>query len=221
MDQMGCSVGGMIKIDLADPDNAVVQKIVTDITSFGYSLCIVDTKGSHADLTGEYAAVFEEMQSVAKYFGKNLLGETDEELFKSNIAALRDAVGDRAVLRALHWYNENRRVDRMAEALKAGDIDGFLVCVKESGDSSYRFLQNVYAVKNPKEQAVALALAFSEEILGDNGVCRVHGGGFAGTIQAFVKNSAVADYKERIEVIFGEGSCYVLKIRSVGGIMMI
>jgi len=220
MDQMGCSVGGMIKIDLADPDNAVIQRIDTDITSFGYSLCIVDTKGSHADLTGEYASVFEEMRSVAKYLGKDLLGETDEEMFKSNIAALRDALGDRAVLRALHWYNENRRVDRMAKALKAGDIDGFLACVKGSGDSSYRFLQNVYAVKNPKEQAVALALAFSEEILGSNGVCRVHGGGFAGTIQAFVKNTAVADYKERIEDIFGEGSCYVLRIRSVGGIMM-
>ncbi len=217
MDQMACSVGDFVYIDFRDSKEPVVEKIDVDFESKHYSLCIVDTKGSHDDLTDEYASVPVEMNAIAKEFGKTHLREVDKDEFYAKIPALRKSCGDRAVLRAIHFFNENERVVKQVEALKEGRMDDFLGLVKESGNSSFKFLQNVYVSSNVKEQNMSIALAVSESILGENGVCRVHGGGFAGTIQAFVKNEFVAEYKERIEAIFGSNSCNVLKIRKYGG----
>ena len=217
MDQMACSVGSFIKIDFKDPQQPIIEKVDFDFASCGHSLCIVDTKGSHSNLTDEYAAIRVEMESVAAEFGKSVLREVSEEDFRRNIPSLREKVGDRAVLRAIHFYNDNKRVDREAEALKAHDFESFKKNILESGASSYMYNQNVFAPKQPDIQPVSVALAVSEEILKGRGAWRVHGGGFAGTIQAFVPNDLLADYKKEIERIFGEGSCYVLSVRPVGG----
>lgn len=217
MDQMASSVGDFVFIDFKDSKEPVVEKIDVDFESKHYSLCIVDTKGSHDDLTDEYASVPLEMKKIANEFGKAHLREVDVAEFYAKIPALREACGDRAVLRAIHFFNENERVLQQAEALKEGRMDDFLHLVKESGNSSFKFLQNIYVSSNVTEQNMSIALAVSESILGDNGVCRVHGGGFAGTIQAFVKNDFVSEYKEKIEAIFGSDSCNVLKVRKYGG----
>lgn len=221
MDQMACSVGGMVHIDFADPSHPVVEPVAFDIAKHGYSLCITDTKGSHADLTGDYAAIPVEMKQVAAFFGKDYLHEVSKEALMKNLAALRKETNDRAVLRALHFAEENERVKAEVAALKADDITGFLTTVRASGNSSYKYLQNVYTSHDIEHQNVSIALCVSEMTLGDNGVCRVHGGGFAGTIQAFVKDTAVADYKEQMNAIFGEGACSVLKIRKYGGMKVI
>ncbi len=218
MDQMACSVGGLIYIDFADVQKPVVRQIPADFEKHRYSLCIVDTKGSHADLTEDYAAIPMEMKKIAAYFGKEYLREVEEEDFFANIAALREKTGDRAVLRAIHFYTEQSRVSRAVAALEEDDFDGFLHEIRESGASSEKYLQNIYSLKEPHVQNVTVALAASAYYLKGNGVCRVHGGGFAGTIQAFVKNEAVAPYKNAIEAIFGKDSCHVLKIRPYGGI---
>lgn len=221
MDQMACSVGNLVYIDFEDPKNPIVEKIEFDMEKQGYSLCITDTKGSHANLTDEYAAVPKEMKLVAGYFGQDVLrGITVEDIMK-NISNLRDECGDRSVLRALHFVNENKRVYKEVEALKNGDFKRFLNCVKLSGDSSYKYLQNVYSNNDVQCQNVSIALATSEEILQENGVSRVHGGGFAGTIQAFVKNSYVEEYIKNMDLVFGEGSCSDLRIRKYGGIQVI
>lgn len=217
MDQCACAVGGLISIDFKDPQKPDVKAIDVDFSKYEHSLCIVDTKGSHADLTAEYAAVPQEMKEVAKYYGKDVLREVDENEFYENIEDIRESCGDRAVLRAMHFFNENKRVERLVAALEKNDFNEFKKYIKESGDSSYRFLQNVYASSDPQNQAISLAIALSEKILKEHGVCRVHGGGFAGTIQAFVENEYVETYKEKIENIFGKGSCHVLKIRKYGG----
>lgn len=217
MDQMACSVGGMISIDFADTKNPKVKKLDTDFNKYGHSLCIVDTKGSHADLTDEYAAVPEEMKRVARYFGKELLCEVDKDIFYKEIAAVRERTGDRAVLRTMHWFDENVRVDKEVEALENDDFEAFKAVVKKSGDSSFKYLQNVFSVKSVTEQRVSLALALSDSVLGEEGVSRVHGGGFAGTIQAFVPEKLVAEYKKTLEAVFGENTCYVLQIRLDGG----
>jgi len=217
MDQMACSVGGMVHIDFANPADPVVEPVTFDIAKHGYSLCITDTLGSHADLTDDYAAIPVEMKQVAGFFGRDYLHEVSREEIMANLAALRRETNDRAVLRALHFTEENERVKTEVSALKADDITGFLKAVKASGDSSYKFLQNVYTSHDVAHQNVSIALCVSEIILGENGVCRVHGGGFAGTIQAFVKDTAVADYKTQMNAIFGEGACSVLKIRKYGG----
>ena len=184
-------------------------------------MCITDTKGSHADLTADYAAVPEEMKKVAAYFGKEvLLGVTVDDLMK-NMGALREQVGDRGVLRAIHFICENERVRNEVKSLESNDINSFLKLVKESGNSSYKYLQNVYSNSDVQHQNVSLALSLSEYFLGDNGVCRVHGGGFAGTIQAFVKNDAVADYQEKMNQVFGNGACSVLKVRKYGGMKVL
>lgn len=218
MDQMACSVGGFVTIDFNNPAEPVVNEVKFDFASSGHSLCIVDTKGSHSDLTDDYAAIRSEMEAVAGVFGKNVLREVDEEEFKKNIPAVREKVGDRAVLRAIHFFADNARVLKEVEALKNGDFETFKSYILESGDSSYKYNQNVFSVKKPTEQPVSLALSLSESILRGKGAWRVHGGGFAGTIQAFVPNEMLADYKNAMESIFGEGSCYVLIIRPVGGI---
>ena len=221
MDQMACSVGNIMYIDFENPNKPIVEKVEFDMEQYGYSLCITDTKGSHADLTDEYAAVLKEMKLVAKHFGQDVLrGITAQDVIK-NISTLRSEFGDRSVLRALHFINENERVYQEVASLKKGDFEDFLYYVKASGDSSYKYLQNVYANSDVKCQNVSIALATSDVVLGENGVSRVHGGGFAGTIQAFVKNSYVDEYKKSMNLIFGEGSCSDLRIRRYGGIQVI
>lgn len=218
MDQMACSVGNLVYIDFENPSKPVVEKVEFDMEQYGYSLCITDTKGSHAELTDEYAAVPKEMELVAKHFEQDVLrGITTKDILK-DIAVLRSKFGDRSVLRALHFVNENERVGKEVSALKNGNFEQFLRYVKESGDSSYKYLQNVYANSDVSCQNVSIALATSDVTLGENGVSRVHGGGFAGTIQAFVKNSHVAGYKKNMDLIFGEGACSDLRIRRCGGI---
>lgn len=217
MDQCASSVGSLINIDFNDVAKPIVNKVDVDFSKFGHSLCIVDTKGSHADLTDEYAAIPMEMKKVANYFGKEFLREVDEEDFFNDTAGARKACQDRAVLRAIHLFEENKRVDQEVKALNNSDFETFKKVVKESGDSSYKFLQNVYANCDVQNQSVSIGLAMSEKIIGRNGVCRVHGGGFAGTIQAFVKDEFVTAYKTEIERVFGKGSCHVLKVRKYGG----
>ena len=221
MDQMACSVGNLVYIDFENPSKPIVEKVEFDMEQYGYSLCITDTKGSHADLTDEYAAVPKEMKLVAKHFEQDVLrGITTKDILK-DIAVLRSKFGDRSVLRALHFVNENERVGKEVSALKNGNFEQFLRYVKESGDSSYKYLQNVYANSDISCQNVSIALATSDVTLGENGVSRVHGGGFAGTIQAFVKNSHVDEYKRNMDLVFGEGACNDLKIRKYGGIEVI
>ena len=217
MDQMACSVGSFITIDFKDPSEPVIEKVDFDFASCGHSLCIVDTKGSHSNLTDEYAAIRLEMESVAAQFSKKVLREVDEKDFLAEIPELRKSVGDRAVLRAIHFYKDNERVLREVDAIKKNDFEQFKKLVIESGDSSYMYNQNVFAVKQPEVQPVSIALALSEQVLDGKGAWRVHGGGFAGTIQAFVPNELLEEYKTTLEAVFGEGSCYVLAIRPVGG----
>ena len=221
MDQMACSTGSLVYIDFKNPKAPIVEKIPFDMECYGYSLCITDTKGSHADLTDEYAAVPEEMKRVARYFGKEVLVDVSFEELLSNITEVREQTSDRCVLRALHFLEENKRVEKEVAALKEGNIADFFMKVKASGNSSYKYLQNVYSVKDVHQQNVSLALAVSEMVLAENGVCRVHGGGFAGTIQAFVKNETVKEYQGYMNKIFGNDSCSVLKIRKYGGIQVV
>ena len=221
MDQMACSVGNMVHVDFADINNPKVEKVTFDLNKYGYSLCITDTKGSHADLTADYAAVSEEMKKVAAFFGKEvLLGLTVDDILE-NIVKVREQVGDRGVLRALHFIRENERVQKEVSYLSDEDIEGFLKTVAASGNSSYKYLQNVYSNADVQHQNVSLALAISEDFLGDNGVSRVHGGGFAGTIQAFVKNDIVIEYQKIMDKVFGQGACSVLKIRKYGGMKVL
>ncbi len=217
MDQMACSVGGFISIDFENNENPVISKIDFDFGATGHSLCIIDTKGSHADLTDEYAAVRGEMEAAAAVFGKGVLREVDENELYKNIALVREKCGDRAVLRATHFYNENHRVDRLKEALSVGDFEAFKNTIIESGHSSYMFNQNVFSAKNTQSQPVSVALCVCERILNGKGAWRVHGGGFAGTIQAFVPDSILDEFKNETEAVFGEGSCHILKIRNAGG----
>lgn len=221
LDQTASSVGGFVYMDFENKDNPYIEKIDCDFLKYGYSLCIVDTGGNHAALTDEYAAIFGELREVSEYFGKNVIREVSKKEFIENICDLRKKVSDRAVLRALHIFDENERVEKLKNSLKENDFIKFLGEVKKSGESSYKYLQNVYSSLNTKEQSVSLALYFSENILGDNGVSRVHGGGFGGTIQAFVKNEYVETYKEKMEKIFGKDKCYNLFIRQDGGVKVI
>lgn len=221
MDQMACSFGGMVAMDFKDSLLPQVEQIKNDFNKFGYSLCITDTKGSHADLTDDYATIPEEMKAVAAYFGKEVLAEVKEEEFYKKISEIRRKTGDRAVLRAIHFMEENKRVVRATEALKNQDVQGFLAEIKASGLSSFRYLQNVYTNTDIRHQNISVALAVSENVLKENGVSRVHGGGFAGTIQAFVSNEHVEEYRNRMDEIFGTGACKILKIRKDGGMKII
>lgn len=221
LDQMACSVGGLVYIDFEDPINPLVQKVNVDFESFGHRLCIVDTKGSHADLTDDYARIPKEMKKVAAYFGKEVLRQVNEQDFYKELPLIRKYAGDRAVLRSMHWFDENHRVDEQKEALESGDYPRFQQLIRESGNSSYRYLQNVYSIHKADDQSVAVALIMTKKILGKEIACRVHGGGFAGTIQVFVPEQKVAGYKEAIERIFGSGACHVLHVRNVGGLKVI
>ena len=217
MDQTACSVGGFVKIDFEDTSAPVIRKVDFDIAKHGYNLCIVDTGGNHADLTGDYAAIRLEMNSVAEYFGKSVLRQVDEKDVFENIGDIRKKTGDRAIERAIHFYNENKRVERLSNALSEGDFNEFKNTIIESGKSSYMYNQNCFTLSAPNEQPVALALCVSEELLKGKGAYRVHGGGFAGTIQAFVPVEETENYVSSMRKIFGENSCYILKVRSHGG----
>lgn len=217
MDQTASSVGGFTAIDFADPANPVIEKIDFDLHAEGHSLCIVNTGGNHADLTQDYADITIECKQIAGYFGKGYLREVDEAQLYANIAPLREQFGDRAVLRAIHFVNDNRRAVDEAAALKHKDFNAFLALINASGDSSFKYLQNVYSTSALKEQGLALALALAQKVLAGRGGHRVHGGGFAGTIQAFVPNDLLDTFRSTMEAAFGAGNCYVLEIRPVGG----
>ena len=207
MDQIACASDSLVYIDFAYDDCPIIEEIKFDFSRCGYKLCITDTGSSHADLTDQYAAIATEMEAVAGIFGRNKLrGVTIEKLLEK-AHDIREKAGDRALLRALHFAGETERAKAQAEALKEGDFTGFLSLVKESGDSSYKLLQNIYA---GRDQSIAIGLAVSEAVLAEDGVCRVHGGGFAGTIQAFVKDDAVDRYRTAMEKVFGDGACRVL-----------
>ncbi|MDR3121328.1 MAG: galactokinase [Clostridiales bacterium] len=263
MDQTASSVGGFVRIDFADPQDPVVEPIAFDLAAHGLGLCVVNTKGSHAELTGEYAAITDEMRRVAEFFGKQYLRDVPESAFYDRLADVRAALsgvcgvaeigkgagahtsatgaaagtttgtaadtatdadsgiatgGDRAVLRALHFFRENSLVLETASALRAGDRERFLENIIRSGLSSFTCLQNVFAASRPDEQGLSLALALSESTLrGKGGAWRVHGGGFAGTIQAFVPEPMLAEYRRTLEAAFGQGACLALSIRPFGG----
>lgn len=217
MDQLASSVGGFITIDFKDTNEPLIETIDFDFSKYGYSLCIVDTKGSHADLTPEYAAIPSEMKSVAEFFGKQTLRELTKTQLVQKIDKVRACCGDRAVLRALHFFDDNKRVTKEAQALRDGDIDSFLSLVNESGNSSYCYLQNIFACSQPQNQGLALALYTARSILRADGACRVHGGGFAGTIQAFVPDNRLDEFSNAMEELFGDLSCYILSVRGVGG----
>lgn len=217
LDQMASSVGTFVTIDFESTENPKIKKVDFDFSKSGHALCIVDTGGSHSDLTDDYAAVRGEMESVAQAMGKDVLREIDFEDFKKAVPSLMGRVSDRALLRAFHFYRENARVEKAIAALESNNFDDFKKVINESGRSSYMYNQNVYTPKNPAEQKISLALCISEGILGVDGAYRVHGGGFAGTIQAFVPAELLEEYKNSIETVFGKGSCHVLIIRPVGG----
>ncbi|WP_448904288.1 galactokinase [Eubacterium sp.] len=221
LDQMASSVGTFVTIDFKSVKDPVIKKIDFDFSKSGHSLCIVDTHGNHSDLTDDYAAVRTEMESVAQALGKNVLREVSYDEVFAALPELTGRVNDRAILRAIHFFNENKRVEKAVECLENNDFEGFKQVIIDSGRSSFMLNQNVYTPKNPTEQKLSLALAISKELLDGKGAWRVHGGGFAGTIQAFVPNDMLDTYKKTIEGVFGEGSCHVLIIRPVGGTQVI
>ena len=218
MDQTASSVGNLVFIDFADPANPVVERIDFDFDKAGHALCIIDSGADHADLTDEYAAIPGELKQLCAFFGKDVLREIPEDEFFAALPRLRHQVSDRAILRAIHFYQENKRVFRQAAALKAGDFAEFLSITKESGRSSWMYLQNITPAGAVEHQAVAVALALCDTLLAGRGAYRVHGGGFAGTVQAFVPMDMLEQFKTDIEKVLGEGSCHVLKIRPEGGI---
>ena len=218
MDQMASSVGSLVYIDFEDPKQPKVEKIDFDLAEAGYALCIIDSGADHADLTDEYAAIPNEMKQICSLFGKEVLRQIPEETFLAALPSLRGQVSDRAILRALHIYRENERVAQQAEALKTQDVDTFLKLIKESGDSSWKYLQNITPAGAIKHQEVAVALALCDTYLRGQGAYRVHGGGFAGTVQAFVPIEMLEYFKTSVEAVLGENSCHVLNIRQQGGI---
>lgn len=217
MDQTACAVGGFVYIDFENPEAPDIRKVDFDLSGRGYDLCITNTGGSHASLNDDYASIPAEMKSVAAYFGRSVLREIGRDDVLDNIAALRVKCGDRAVLRALHFMDENERVAEQCSALTAGDTGEFFRHVIASGESSKALLQNIYSAKNPGEQGLSLALDLSKRFLsGKGGAWRVHGGGFAGTVQAMVPSGSTAEFKEYMEKVFGKDSCLVLRIRPDG-----
>ena len=218
MDQTASAVGGMVTIDFADKENPVIQSVSFDFASCGHALCIIDSRASHADLTDEYAAITIELKNICAHFGKEVLRQIDPADFYAAIPALREKCGDRAVMRAIHFYRENARVPLQVAALQAGDFDTFLQMEKESGYSSYMYLQNVIPAGYTEHQDMAIALALCEQYLQGKGAFRVHGGGFAGTVQAFVPFELLESFRAGIDSVLGEGACHVLSIRPQGGV---
>lgn len=218
MDQMACAVGGFVSIDFHDPLHPIIDQIDFDLGASGHSLCIIDTLGSHADLTDEYAAIPMEMKQIANYFGCDALRDVDIAQFVHAIPVLREMFSDRCVLRAMHFFQENDRAIQEANVLSQQDFSAFLSLVKESGDSSYKYLQNVYSCKDSAHQSMSMALCLADYLLQGKGAARVHGGGFAGTIQCFVPREQLSSFQMGMEKVFGKGSCHVLMIRPCGGI---
>ena len=216
MDQMACAWGGIIAIDFQDPAAPVVTPVDFDFASAHHSLCMIDLGSDHANLTAEYAAIPGELAAVSAAFGKKYLREVKEEDFIARVPELRRKVGDRAVLRAVHIYNDNRRVKAMIAALDRGDFDSFLALVRQSGLSSWMFLQNVIVCGSTGDQAAGIALALCERVLGERGAFRIHGGGFGGTVQVFVPDELLESFCAELEAVFGPGSCHVMKIRPTG-----
>lgn len=217
MDQTASSVGNMLTIDFEDTAHPVVRKLEVDFEKSGLALCIIDSGADHADLTDEYAAIPVELKKICHLLGKEVLREIPEQEFMAALPRIRKEVGDRAILRALHFYGDNDRVPKQAEALEKGDIDTFLKLVKESGYSSWMYLQNIVPCGSKEHQEMAIALALCDKLLAGRGAYRVHGGGFAGTVQAFVPVDMLETFREGMEAVLGEGSCHVLSIRPVGG----
>lgn len=222
MDQMVSATGGLIEIDFKDPRDPKIDAHQCDLDKIGFSLVITDTKGSHADLSDDYSAIPKEMRSVARFFGKDDLRNVDEKEFSARISKLKKdpEISDRAILRSAHFFSEEARVKNEAEALDKNDIKKFLALVNDSGRSSETLLQNLYTTKRPEVQDIPLALLLSRMVLGEEGACRVHGGGFAGTIQAFVPKALLKEYTETLEGTFGKGACHILRIRQVGAVQV-
>jgi len=218
MDQTTCSVGGVISIDFEDPSSPVVESVPLDLSSKGIYLVVTDTKSDHSDLTDEYAAIRNEMESVAAFFGKKCLRDVGYDDFKARIAEVRDKTGDRAVVRAVHFFEECRRVREAIEAVRRGDTERWLELIVECGHSSCEFNQNAYAVKSPQNQGIPIGLAISQSILRGRGAWRLQGGGFAGTIQAFVPKDLLDEYCKTLRGVFGDDACHVLQIRNTGGV---
>ena len=217
MDQMASANGGLTFIDFKDPEDPVVERLQLDPAAFGYRLCLVNTGGSHADLTDAYAAIPLEMCRVAEYFGKRVLREVDPNAFWNEFAAVRTYAGDRAVLRAAHFFGENERVFRLRQAIRTHDFDTYISLVRESGQSSYDLLQNIFPDGSSSDQSLAAGLLLSGQILSGEGASRVHGGGFAGTIQAYVPQDKAQYYAERMEAVFGKGSVHFIRVCPEGG----
>ncbi len=222
MDQVACATGGIITIDFYDPKNPLIEKIDFDFQTTGYKLIVVDTEASHADLTEDYASVPKEMKEAAKFFGKEFLSEINLKQLISKLKPLRKKIGDRAVLRAIHFLEENKRVDKLVKALSENNFSEFLSIVNESGNSSYKYLQNIYSTHNYNEQGVSLALAFSDLFIKEHGAgaSRVHGGGFAGTIQVFLPEDLVSEFTDFISNAFERSSVKVLSIRNFGAVCL-
>ena len=218
MDQTASAVGGMVFIDFRDPENPIVEKLDFDFENTGHALCIIDCGADHAYLTDEYTAIPYELKELCHLFGAEVLRDIPEQTFFAKLPEIRSQVSDRAILRAIHFYQENERVKKQVAALKAKDFHTFLQLVKESGRSSWMYLQNVTPIGETEHQDMALALAMCDTLLAGRGAFRVHGGGFAGTVQAFVPFDMLASFKAGMETVFGNGSCHVLSIRNAGGI---
>ncbi len=218
MDQTASAVGGLVTIDFAEQGK--IRSVDFDFSKTGHALCIVDSRADHADLTDEYAAITRELKAVCDHFGKEVLTQVNEEDFLSSVAQLREKCGDRAVMRAFHVFRENRRVAQQVACLENDDFEGFLHLARESGISSWTYMQNVIPSGNVQLQAVAVALALCEQYLQGRGACRVHGGGFAGTVQAFVPYDILDSFRRGIDGALGDGACHVLKVRLQGGTEM-
>lgn len=218
MDQTASAVGNLVSIDFFDKDHPVITPVDFDFSTCGHALCIIDTRASHADLTDEYAAIPGEIKSVCAHFGKEVLTQIEETDFYSAIPALRRECGDRAVMRCIHFYQDNARVPRQVAALEAGDFDAFLALVAESGRSSWMYLQNVIPAGYTEHQDVAVSLALCQHYLRGRGAFRVHGGGFAGTVQAFVPFDLLDSFRAGLDGALGVGACHVLSIRPQGGV---
>lgn len=221
MDQLSCATGGVIAIDFKDPDDPQLRQVQVDLRAFGHALCIIDTRASHADLTADYAAITQEMREVAACFGREVLGDVSFDRFRENLATVRATCGDRAAMRAYHFFKDDQRVLQQCDALEQGDFDEFLHLVRQSGRSSFMYLQNVSNYRESRSQPVALLLALAEDLLAGRGACRVHGGGFAGTIQAFVPLDMLPAFVSGMEAVAGQGACHVLSFRGAGSVPLI
>lgn len=220
LDQMCCAYGGLINIDFANPNEPQIKKVNFDFASTDFSLIIVQTGRGHADLSADYSSIPAEMKSVAAYFGKDVLVEVNENEFYGHLSDIRKITGDRAILRAIHFFDENKRVDAIVKACEQDDFDTFFELIRESGNSSWKYLQNCYTNAAPEEQGITLSLALTEKFIKEHksGTCRVHGGGFAGVIMAILPNSLVDAYVKNIEKLQGEGAAHIMSIRPLGSI---